>query len=84
MKGMAEYAYNRRISIDAGIYLEQETTKSILDLRFNPGNGIAYVQSAAIGLSILCCRSHPNNETEEIKEQELALNATENTCLFNK
>ena len=84
MKGMAEYAYDHRISINAGIYLEQETMKSILDLRFNPGEGIAYVQSAAIGLSILCCRSRPNNETEEIEEQELALNATENTHLFNK
>jgi hypothetical protein len=35
-------------------------------------------------LSILCCRSRPNNETEEIEEQELALNATENTRFFNK
>ncbi len=33
MKGMAEYAYDRRISINVGIYLEQETMKSILDLR---------------------------------------------------
>jgi hypothetical protein len=84
MKGMTEYAYKCHISIDAGIYLEQETMKSILDLRFNPGEGIAYVQSAAKRLSILCCRSGPNNEMEEIKEQELALNATKNTCLFNE
>ncbi len=84
MKGMAEYTYDRRISINAGIYLEQETMKSILDLHFNQGEGIAYVQSAAIGLSILCCSSRPNNKTEEIKERELALNTTENTRLFNK
>ncbi len=84
MKGMTEYAYDRRISIDAGIYLEQETMKAILDLPFNPGEGVAYVQSAAKGLSILCCRSRPNNETEEIKEREIALNATENTRLFNE
>ncbi len=68
MKGMTEYAYECPISINAGIYLEQETMKSILDLPFNPGEGIIYVQSAAKGLSILCCRSCPNNETEEIKE----------------
>ncbi len=84
MKGMNEYAYDQCISIDAGIYLEQETMKAILDLRFNPGEGIAYVQSAAKGLSILCCRSRLNNKTEEIKERELALNAAENTRLFDE
>ena len=48
-----------------------------------PGEGIAYVQSAAKGLSLLCCRSRSNNETEEIKERELALNATEQTRQFD-
>ncbi len=43
MKGMTEYAYNQRISIDAGIYLEQETIKLILELRFNPGVVQAWV-----------------------------------------
>jgi len=47
MKGMTDYAYNRRILIDGGIYIEQDTMKSMLELRFNPGEGIAYVQSAA-------------------------------------
>ncbi len=84
MKGMNKYAYEQRISIEAGIYLEQETMKAILDLRFNPGEDIAYVHSAAKGLSLLSCRSWLNNETEEIKERELALNATENTRLFNE
>jgi hypothetical protein len=84
MKNMNEYAYDRRISINAGIYLEQEMMKAILDLRFNPGEGTAYVQSAAKGLSILCCRSRPNNETEKIKEREHALNATKNTRLFDE
>ena len=37
MKGMTDYAYNRRILIDVGIYLEQDTKKAILELRFNPG-----------------------------------------------
>jgi hypothetical protein len=58
--------------------------KLILELRFNPGEGIAYVQSAAKGLSMLCCRSQPNNKTEEIKEREIALNATNNTRLFDE
>jgi len=82
MKGMTDYAYNCRILIDGGIYIEQDTMKSILELRFNPGEGIVYVQSAAKGLSLLCCCSRSNNETEEIKERELALNATEQTRQF--
>jgi hypothetical protein len=84
MKGMNNYAYDQWISINAGIYLEQETVMAILDLRFNPGEGIAYVQSAAKGLLILCCRSWPNNKTKEIKEKELALNTAENTRLFDE
>jgi hypothetical protein len=84
MKGMTEYAYDQRISINSGIHLEQETMKAILELRFNPGEGIAYVQSAAKGLSMLCYQSRPNNETKEIKEREIALNTTENTRLFDE
>ncbi len=68
--------------IDGGIYLKQDTMKAILDLHFNPGEGIVYVQSAAKGLSLLCCRSRSNNKTNEIKEWELALNAMEQTHHF--
>ena len=63
MKGMPDYAYNCRIVINGGIYLKQDTMKSILDLHFKPGEGIAYVQSVAKGLSLLCCRSRSNNKT---------------------
>ena len=63
MKGMTDC---HRITINGYIYLEQETMKSILDLRFSPGEGIMYVQSAAKGLSLLCCRSCPNNEANDI------------------
>jgi len=76
MKGMTDYAYNRRILINGGICIEQDTMKSILELYFNPGEGIAYAQSAAKGLSLLCCRSRSNNETEEIKEREPRLPIT--------
>ena len=79
---MTDYAYNHWIVIDGGVYIEQDTMKSILDLRFNPGEGIAYVQSAAKGLSLLCCCSRSNNETKEIKERELALNAMEQIRQF--
>ncbi len=55
IKGIQDYGYRLRISVDNGIYLEQDTMKSILDLRFNPGEGVAHLQLAAKGLSILCC-----------------------------
>ena len=58
--------------------------KSILDLCFNPGDGIAYLQSAAKGLLLLCCCSRPNNETVDIKGRELALNATEQSRQFKE
>ena len=84
MKGMIDYACSCRITIDGGIYLEQEAMKSILDLHFNPGKGIAYIQSAAKLLLLLCCCSCPNNETKGIEEWELALTAMEQTCQFDE
>jgi hypothetical protein len=57
--------------------------KSILDLHFNLGEGVAHLHSAAKGLSIICCQARVSHETEEIKEGEMALNATEQTRMFN-
>ena len=82
MKGLQNYAHDHRTEVDRSIYLEQETMKAIMDLKFNPGEGMAYVQSAAKGLSLLCCRARPNQETEEIKEWEAALEATHKTRVF--
>jgi hypothetical protein len=50
--------------------------KSILDLHFNPGEGVTHLQSATMGLSILCCRVWASHKTEEIKKWELVFNAT--------
>ncbi len=54
---MKQYAYDRRIQIDTSIYLEQETIKAIVELQFNPGEGVAHLASASKGLSTLACRS---------------------------
>ncbi len=83
MKGIQDYSYRFRICVDNGIYLEQDTMNSILDLHFNPGDGVAHLQSAAKALSILCCQAWVSHKTEEIKEREMALNATEQTRMFN-
>ena len=76
---MKQWAYDRRIQIDQSIYLEQETVKAIVELRFNPGEGVAYLASASKGLTILACRACTTAETERVREQEHALSATENT-----
>jgi hypothetical protein len=77
MKGIQDYGYRLRICVDNGMYLEQDTMKSILDLRFNPGEGVAYPQSVANGLSILCSQAWASHEMEEIKDREMALNQSE-------
>jgi hypothetical protein len=76
---MKIYAYDRRIQIDTSIYLEQETIKAIVELRFNPGEGVAHLASASKGLSILTCRARTTQETERVREHEQALSATEKT-----
>jgi hypothetical protein len=82
MKGITDYGYNRQIR-DTGICLEQNTMKSILELQFNLGEGVAHLQFATKGPSILDCRAWASHKTKEIKEQELALNVMEKTRLFD-
>ena len=50
-----------------------------MELRFNPGEGVAYIASASKGLTILVCRVRMTAETERVCKQEHALSATENT-----
>jgi hypothetical protein len=80
---MKQYAYDRRIQIDLSVYLEQETIKAIVELRFNPGEGVAHLSSASKGLSILACRARTTQETERVREQEQALSATKKTRLLD-
>ena len=65
---MKQWAYDRRIQIDQSIYLEQETVKAIVELRFNPGEGVAHLASASKGLTILPCRARTTAETERGRE----------------
>ena len=76
---MKQWAYDCWIQIDQSIYLEQETVKAIVELRFNPGKGVAHLASASKGLTILTCRARTMAETERVRKQEHALSATENT-----
>ena len=50
---MKQYAYDRRIQINTSIYREQETIKAIVELQFNPGEGVAHLASASRGSPFL-------------------------------
>ena len=76
---MKQWAYDCRIQINQSIYLEQETAKAIVKLRFNTGEGVAHLASASKVLTILACQSRTTTETERVPEQEHALSAMENT-----
>ena len=76
---MMEWSHDRRIPIDTGVFLDSKVVKAIVELKFNPGEGVAHLNSAAKGLSILSCRARTTGEIERIKEREEALTATEKT-----
>ncbi len=74
---MVEWAYNRRILINTGIFLDGNVVKAIVDLKFNPGEGVAHLNSAPKGLSILSCCRRSTREIKHLKGCEEALTATE-------
>jgi hypothetical protein len=76
---MMDWSYQRRIPIDTGVFLDVDLVKAIVELKFNPGEGVAHLNSAAKGLSILACRGRTSGEIKRQKEREEALSATEKT-----
>ncbi len=76
---MKQWDYDHRIEIDKSIYLEQDTIKTIVDLKFNPSKGVAYLSLASKGLSILTCWACTSVETERIWECKHAMAAMEGT-----
>jgi len=81
---MMEWGYDRRIPIDTGVFLDIEVVKTIVDLKFNPGEGVAYLNLAGKGLSILSCRGRTTREIECLKEREETLTATKKTCQLDE
>ena len=84
MAQMNRWVHERHIPIDSSVYLEGTTIKAIMELKFNPGEGVAHLSLADKGLSIMACRSQTSTETEQIRESEEALSATENTRQLDK
>ena len=79
MARMNKWAQDHRIPIESSVYLEGTTIKAIMELKFNPGEGVAHLSSADKGLSIMACQSRTSTDTEQIREHKEALSTTENT-----
>jgi hypothetical protein len=84
MARMLRWARDRHIPIDSSIYIEGTTVKAFMELKFNPGEGVAHLSSADKGLTIMSCRGRTTAETERIREREEALSATEQTRQLDK
>ncbi len=79
MAHMNRWAHDRHIPINTSVYLEGTTIKATIELKFNPGDGVAHLSSADKGPTIMACRGRTSTEKERIQEREEALSATENT-----
>jgi hypothetical protein len=81
---LMEWGYDCQIPIDTGVFLNVDMEKAIVDLKFNPGEGVAHLNLAAKGLSILSCRGRTTREIEHLKERKEALTATKKTRQLDK
>jgi hypothetical protein len=81
---MKQWSYDHWIPINTSIYLEGKTIKAIVDLKFNPGEGVAHISSASKGLSIMSCQGRTSAKTKRIRKREEAIAVTENTRQLDK
>jgi hypothetical protein len=82
--GMEKWSKTHGLEIDRGIYFKQRTVEDIVNLRFNPGQGVAQFKSAECGLSLLICRTHTPEEIERIHNREAAEQLTQATQVFEE
>ncbi len=83
MAQMNRWAHERHVPVDSSVYLESMTSKAIMELKFNPGEGVAHLSLADKGLSIMACRSWTSAE-EQLQEGKEALSTTENIWQLDK
>jgi hypothetical protein len=77
-KHMEDWGHNYRTEIDT-IFLEQKTIKDIINLCFNPGEGIVQYCTCKRGISILVCRPRGIAETDCLRDVEHATESTRGT-----
>ena len=82
--GMEQWARSNGVEIDRGIYFEQKTVEDIVNMRFNPGQGVAQFKSAEKGLSLLICRSRTPEEIERVRVLEQAEQLTQATRVLEE
>lgn len=82
--GMEQWARMKGVELDRGIYFEQKSVEDIVNLRFNPGQGVAQFKSAEKGLSLLICRSRTPEEIERVREREEAEQLTQATRVLEE
>jgi hypothetical protein len=58
MAHMSRWSHDRQIPINASMYLEGTTIMAIMELKFNPGEGVGHLSSGDKGLSIMACHAH--------------------------
>ncbi len=75
---MEDWGHNYRTEIDT-IFFEQKTIEDIINLCFNPGEGIAQYCTCERGISILVCCPRGIAETERLRGVEHATESTHGT-----
>jgi hypothetical protein len=80
---MEEWGHNYCTEIDT-IFFEQKTIEDIINLHFNPGEGITQYCTCEQGISILVCRPQGIAETECLRDVKHATEATRGTRTFKE
>ena len=81
---MTNWARAQGVEIDRGIYFEQKSVEDIVNLRFNPGQGVAHFKSAERGLSLLICQTCTPEEIEQVRDKEAAEQLTQATRVLEE
>ena len=66
--GMEQWAKSHGVELDRGIFFEQKSVDDIVNLCFNPGQGVAQFKSAERGLLLLICRTRTPEEIERVRD----------------
>ena len=82
--GMEQWARAQGVELDRGIFFEQKSIEDIVNLRFNPGQGVAQFKSAERGLSLLICRTRTPEEIERVRDREAAEQLTKATRVLEE
>ncbi len=82
-KHMEDWGHNNHTEIDT-IFFEQKIIKDIINLRFNPGEGIAQHRMCERGISILVCRPRGIAETERLRDVKHTTESTRGTSTLKE